>query len=85
MNCKKDKINASKLVSKLKKYNGFDKLDTAMLQDLIQRIEIHKRFTVNGVKQQPIDIYLKGAEHLNIAALDFSYITTPHKTALKSS
>ena len=81
----KNRVDTGKIITKLKKYADFDKLNTAMLQDLIYRIEIHQKIRVSGKKQQTIDIYLKGAENINISALDFSQITTSHKIALKSS
>lgn len=81
----KNRVKAEKIITKLKKYADFDKLNIAMLQDLIYRIEIHKKIKISGKKQQTIDIYLKGAENINISALDFSQINTSHKTALKSS
>lgn len=82
----KNRVNTGKIISKLKKYANFDRLDTAMLQDLIYRVEIHQKVkTQSGTKQQTIDIYLKGAENIKISALDFSHLNTPHKIALNGS
>jgi hypothetical protein len=72
LKAKNENLNINKLVVALKKYAYFTELDKTMLNELVYRIEVHKLAKdSNGKKLHLVDIYLKGAERINISNLDF--------------
>ncbi len=70
----KQRLDPKKIISKLLRYKNLTELTSPILNDLIYRIEVHqgdKSKNGSEVKEQQIDIYLKGAENVNIANKDF--------------
>ena len=45
----------------IKKYIGIEKLDAAILNDLIEKITVGEKYMQDGKKTQDIDIYYKFA------------------------
>jgi DNA invertase Pin-like site-specific DNA recombinase len=65
-------LDIQKLIRKLYRYENLTEITSPVLNDLIYRIEVHQSEKNEfGKKEQAIDIYLKGAEKLNISTLDF--------------
>ncbi|MBR1442319.1 MAG: recombinase family protein [Firmicutes bacterium] len=66
----KERVDAQKLIRKISKYTDLNEITSDVLNDLVYRIEVHQAEKNEfGKKEQNIDIYLKGAEKVNIAAL----------------
>lgn len=72
-----DKTDIAKMINKLKRYTDLTEISSEVLNDLIYRIEVHQAEKDQfGKKQQLIDIYLKGAEKINITDLLSAQIYT---------
>ena len=54
---KEKTIQVESFLKLVKRYLQFEKLDAAMLNELIDKIVIHEKTKVDGQKQQQIDIY----------------------------
>ena len=59
-NAEKKDTDITKFISNVKKYTEITKLSPEILNELIEKIVIHKREKVNSKKVQEIDIYYRG-------------------------
>ena len=65
-NEKEKYLNASYLINIVKKYTEINELTDEIVQEFIQKIVIHHKVIIGGVKTQQIDIYYNGVGHLEI-------------------
>ena len=65
-NEKEKYLNASYLINIVKKYTEINELTDEIVHEFIQKIVIHHKVKINGVKTQQIDIYYNGIGHVEI-------------------
>ena len=59
-------LNASYLINLVKKYTEINELSAEIVQEFIQKIVIHQKVKIDGVKTQQVDIYYNGVGHIEI-------------------
>ena len=59
-------LNASYLMNLVKKYTEINELTNEIVQEFIQKIVVHHKVKVDGVKTQQVDIYYNGVGHIEI-------------------
>ena len=65
-NEKEKYLNASYLINIVKKYTEINELTDEIVHEFIQKIVVHHKVKINGVKTQQIDIYYNGIGHVEI-------------------
>ena len=65
-NEKEKYLNASYLINIVKKYTEINELTDEIVHEFIQKIVVHHKVKINGVKAQQIDIYYNGIGHVEI-------------------
>ena len=59
-------LNASYLMNLVKKYTEINELTNEIVQEFIQKIVVHHKVKIDGVKTQQVDIYYNGVGHIEI-------------------
>ena len=59
-------LNASYLINLVKKYTEINELTDEIVQEFIQKVVIHHKVKIDGVKTQQVDIYYNGIGHIEI-------------------
>lgn len=59
-------LNASYLINLVKKYTEINELTDEIVQEFIQKIVVHHKVKIDGVKTQQVDIYYNGIGHIEI-------------------
>ena len=59
-------LNASYLINLVKKYTEINELSAEIVQEFIQKIVIHQKVKIDGVKTQQVDIYYNDIGHIEI-------------------
>ena len=59
-------LNASYLINLVKKYTEINELTDEIIHEFVQKVVVHHKVKIDGVKTQQVDIYYNGVGHIEI-------------------